>query len=819
MEQINLLDKIYDYALEEVMADRFGRYSKYIIQDRAIPDVRDGLKPVQRRILYAMYKDRNTYDKPYRKSAKTVGNVMGNFHPHGDSSIYDAMVRMSQPWKMATPYIEMHGNNGSMDGDPAAAMRYTEARLHKISAELLKEIDKDTVEMAPNFDDTELEPTVLPAKFPNLLVNGATGISAGYATNMPPHNLTEVINATIRRIEKSDATLSEIMRFIKGPDFPTGGIVEGLDEIKKAYKTGKGKIVVKAKAEIMEGKNPQIIITEIPYDANKLNIVKKIEDIRLNKKIEGILEVRDETDKEGLRIAIDLKKGSKYQSILNYLYKNTDLQLNYSINNVAICNRTPRLVGLLEIIDYYIEFAKEIIIRRTKFDLAFKEKRDHILEGLVKCISILDEVIALIRASKNKADAIKNLEKEYKFTREQAEAIVNLQLYRLTNTDIVSLEEELDQLHKEIKALKALLNDEQLVNKLMIRELMSVRDNYGYKRKTLIKEEVEALEVDKETTIIKEDVMVGVTKDGYVKASNMRSYSQTEEVNLKEEDYFIFKGEATTLDNLIIYTNLGNYALVPVNDIGITPWKDGGMHLSNLISLVPKERIIKASLYKESDQDITISTRNGMIKRTVLKDLSLMRMNYLSTYMKLKKGDEVISIEDSLSHTIITTSDGYGLLYKTEEIPVVGPKAIGVKAINLKDSHVAGSHQFDDFNSYLTIFTENGSAKRMLIGPNFDEAKRAQKGVRLIKNVKSNPYIIVKSLALNKSSMVRVKTAKPFDLKLSELPICDKMQTGKAITKENIEDVYVLDKKEEVKEEIPVEDRLKEVDNIIKNAG
>ncbi|MBR4351403.1 MAG: DNA topoisomerase 4 subunit A, partial [Bacilli bacterium] len=441
------MQKINDYALEEIMGDRFGRYAKAIIQDRAIPDVRDGLKPVQRRILYGMYKSKNTYDNKYRKSARAVGEIMGKYHPHGDSSIYDAMVRMSQDWKMLTPYVDMHGNNGSMDGDGAAAMRYTEVRLSKIAGELLKDIEKDTVEMAPNYDDTELEPTVLPCKFPNLLVNGTTGISAGYATDIPPHNLGEIIDATILRIDKPKCTLDDILEIVQGPDFPTGGIVEGKDEIRKALETGKGRIIVKSKYTINKekGKN-QIIITEIPYEVNKANLVKRINDIRIEKKIDGIVEVIDSSSRGELIITIDLKKDANTELILNYLLKNTDMQVGYSYNMVAIVNRRPMEVGIIDILDAYIAHQKEVVTRRSKFDLAHAKARFHIVEGLIKAISILDEVIKTIRASKNRAEATENLQKEYGFTFEQADAIVKLQLYRLTNTDVAILKEELEKL-------------------------------------------------------------------------------------------------------------------------------------------------------------------------------------------------------------------------------------------------------------------------------------------------------------------------------------------------------------------------------------
>ena len=588
MDTQEALNRIVHYSLEDIMGDAFGRYSKYIIQDRAIPDIRDGLKPVQRRILYSMYKEKNTYDKPTRKSAKTVGDVIGNFHPHGDSSIYEAMVRMSQNWKMRHPYIDMQGNNGSIDGDPPAAYRYTEARLSKISNELLKDIDKDTVNMAPNFDDTLLEPTVLPAKYPNLLVNGATGISAGYATNIPPHNLGEVIDATIYRIDNPNCRLETLMNMVKGPDFPTGGIAIGADGIRSAYTTGRGKIIVRSKTHFEEEKNHvSLIVTEIPYEVNKALLVRKIDELRIDKTIDGIIEVRDETDKEGLRIAIDLKPDANKEFILNYLLKNTDLQVSYSFNMVAICDREPKQVGLIEILDAYIRHQQEFILRRTKFDLNNFKKRLHIVEGLIKCISILDEVVQTIRHSKDKADAKKNLVKEYGFTEEQAEAIVVLQLYRLTNTDVTLLEEEMKKLQIIVAGLERILNSEDELRNVMKQELRNIKKEYALPRITEIESVAEEINIDMTEMIPKEDVITLVTKDGYVKRVSMKSYqaSSTDEAQVKEGDYPLGIFEQNTLDTLLLFTNKGNYLQVPVHTLPDLKWKELGKHISNLIKM------------------------------------------------------------------------------------------------------------------------------------------------------------------------------------------------------------------------------------------
>lgn len=804
-----VLEKIYNYSLEEIMGERFGRYSKYIIQDRAIPDVRDGLKPVQRRILYSMYKERNTYDRPYRKSAKTVGDVIGNYHPHGDSSIYDAMVRMSQEWKMSHTYIDMHGNNGSIDGDPAAAYRYTEARLSKISNELLKDIERNTVVMAPNFDDTVLEPTVLPAKFPNLLVNGTTGISAGYATNIPPHNLGEIIDATIKRIDSPNCRLETIMDIVKGPDFPTGGIIEGIDGIRKAYETGKGKIIVKSRCEFEEEKGKlTLAISEIPFEVNKANLVRKIEEIRLEKKIDGIVEVRDETDRDGLRIAIDLKKGAHKENILNYLLKNTDLQISYNFNMIAIVNRCPKLLGIIGILDAYIAHQKEVIIKRTEFDLAHAKSRLHIVEGLIKCLSILDEVIKVIRASKNKADAKLNLVKEFDFTEEQAEAIVTLQLYKLTNTDVTQLEEEMKNLNIMVKGLEAILNNEEVLKSVMKDELRKVKKEYAVARKTDIKDEITELKIDTEVMIPKEDVIVSITKDGYVKRTSLRSYSSSTDtvVNIKEGDYTIGIYEMNTLNTLLLFTNLGNYLYVPVHTIPTCAWKDLGKHISNLVKLEEGETIVSSIPVVDfnSKLDITIATKNGMIKRTKLEEFKSSRYTKPISCMKLKDKDEVITAFLSTYNDIfITTNKLYGLWFDINDIPVIGLKASGVKSINLKSDTVVSVTNFNpNIHEYITIVTDKGTAKRVKISE-FEKTSRAKRGLLVLREVKTNPYRVIKSFINDSKDYLGIKTTEIITLKLTEIPIMDRYSTGSQISKKEIIDAFINQELIKLKDQEP----------------
>lgn len=795
-----VLQRIEEYSLEEIMGERFGRYAKTIILDRALPDVRDGLKPVQRRILYAMYKSGNTYDKKYRKSAKAVGEIMGNYHPHGDSSIYDALVRMSQDWKMMTPYIDMHGNNGSMDGDGAAAMRYTEARLAKISNVLLNDINKDTVEMAPNYDDTLMEPVVLPAGFPNLLVNGSTGISAGYATNIPTHNLGEVIDATIKRIDSPNCRLDSIMEVMPGPDFPTGGVIEGSKEIKNAYETGKGKIIVKSKYEVVKEKSKQmIVITEIPYEVNKAALVKKMNDIRIDKKIEGIAEVRDETSRGELRIVIELKKDANVELITNYLLKNTDMQVSYSFNMIAIVNRRPRQVGVLGILDAFINHKKEVVTRRTKFDLAHAKDRLHILEGLLKAISILDEVIKVIRASKNKADAIANLIKEFSFTERQATAIVMLQLYRLTNTDITDVENEMKALEELVKEYELILSDENELKKVMKEELRKVKKEFAVPRKTIIKDEITEIKIDMSAMIPKEDVIVAVSSEGYVKRVSKKSYaaSDGEATLVKEDDFVIGLFEQNTLDTLLLFTNKGNYLYIPVHTLPELKWKELGKHVSNIVPIAQDEKIIKAiPISKFDDREIITFTKNGMTKKSNLSDFVVQRYSKPITFIKLKDKDEVVDVTmDAYNEVFIATKKGYGLWYDRSEIPTIGLRTAGVKAINLKDDEVVSGCVFDGSSEYVTVITHKGLAKR--IKPSeFEKTSRAKRGLLLLREVKSNPQEIIKVFVGDAKRNILLKSnGKDKELKLTEIPIMDRYSTGSTISKSKIDlvsDVAIL---------------------------
>ncbi|MCE7792334.1 DNA topoisomerase IV subunit A [Salipaludibacillus sp. CUR1] len=742
-------ERYLDLPLEDVLGDRFGRYSKYIIQDRALPDARDGLKPVQRRILYAMHMDRNTADKPFRKSAKTVGNVIGNYHPHGDSSVYEAMIRQSQDWKMRHLLVQMHGNNGSIDGDPPAAMRYTEARLSKIASEMLMDIEKDTVDFMPNFDDSQEEPVVLPASYPNLLVNGSTGISSGYATDIPPHQLGEVIDAAIHQMENPDCTIDQLMTYIQGPDFPTGGIIQGVEGLKKAYETGKGKIILRGKAEVetVRGGREQIIITEIPYEVNKANLVKKMDELRLDRKVDGIAEVRDDTDRTGLRIVIELKKEANAKGILHFLYKNTDLQISYNLNMVAIFNKTPRLLSLKQMLDAYIKHQKEVVTRRTTYDLNKAKDRAHIVEGLIKAISVLDEVISTIRASKDKKHAKEQLQEKFQFSEPQSEAIVNLQLYRLTNTDITTLEKEADELKKTIEKLTAILSSEKNLIKEIKKELRKIKKTYDDPRKTVIEEEIEDLKINLEVTVPSEDVRVSVTKEGYVKRSSLRSYaaSNGEPPGMKETDRLLYSLELNTTDTLLIFTKKGSYLYLPVHILPEIRWKDSGQHVANLVTMDQNDEITQVVPVSQFDEEkyLLFATKNGMIKRSILNDYKAQRHSRALMAIKLKKDDELVyaALTDGSKDIFLASQLGYGLWYSEEEVSITGQRTAGVKAINLKpDDQVMSCQAFDPSNEpWIFLVTQRAAVKKMSL-KSFEKTSRAKRGVIMLKELKRQPH-------------------------------------------------------------------------------
>lgn len=788
-------ERFQDLPLEEVIGDRFGRYSKYIIQDRALPDARDGLKPVQRRILYAMFHEGNTHDKAFRKSAKTVGNVIGNYHPHGDTSVYDAMVRMSQDWKLRHLMVEMHGNNGSMDGDSAAAMRYTEARLSAIAAEMLRDIGKETVDFVPNFDDTEPEPTVLPARFPNLLVNGSTGISAGYATEIPPHALHEVIDAVLMRMNNSQATVDELMTVLAGPDFPTGGIIQGTDGIKQAYETGRGRFVIRAKTEIEQLKagKSQIVVTEIPYDVNKANLVKKIDELRVDRKLDGIADVRDESDRTGLRIVIELKKDIDGNGILQYLLKNTDLQITYNFNMVAIANRRPTLMSLPMLLDAYIEHQKDVVTRRSEYDIRKAKDRLHIVEGLMRALSILDEVIQTIRASKDKRDAKNNLMAAFGFTELQSEAIVSLQLYRLTNTDITELEKEQTELEKRIEQLDAILKSDRKLSAVIQKELTAIRKQFAEPRRSIIEEKIEAIQVDLDLLIPSEEVIVSVTKDGYVKRTSLRSYSASQGTpqDIKESDFSLFEMPLNTQQHILLFTSLGNYIFQPVHELPDIRWRDLGQHISSIVSLESQEEIVAVIGVEKFDSNahIVTASSSGQVKISKLEDFQVQRYNRSYKAMNIKADEQLVNakLAQGNEDIILLTEQAYALRFSLTDLSVTGVRTAGVKGINLKDDDKVVSFEImDDESKAIFIVTQRGNVKRMAL-KEVEQTTRALRGTTVLKELKTNPYRIVTTLLVEPTDTVVLLTKQDekVEVEASEYRLVDRNSNGSAVVNES----------------------------------
>jgi len=780
------LQNILNLSLEQVVGDRFGRYSKYIIQDRALPDARDGLKPVQRRILYAMHTEGNLFDRAYRKSAKTVGVVIGNYHPHGDSSVYEAMVRLSQEWKLRYPLIDMQGNNGSIDGDSAAAMRYTEARLSKVSSLILDGINKQTVDYTLNFDDTTEEPLVLPSLLPNLLMNGSTGISAGYATEIPPHHAGEVLDAAIGRISGTVQNVDDLLTHMQGPDFPTGGVVQGLDGIKKAFETGRGKVIIRSRAtiETLRGGRQQIVITELPYEVNKANLVKRMEELRLDKKVEGVAEVRDETDRDGLRVVIELKKEADAEGVLHFYLKQTDLQIAYNYNMVAIHERTPRQMGVLTLLDAYLAHVKEVVIRRTAFDLEQAKRRQEVVSALMTAISVLDETLALIRSASNKADAKDKLITRFNFTDRQAEAVVMLQLYRLTNTDIVELQEEAAKLEKEIARLEKILNDEKTRNRLIIKELTVLKEQVADKRRSTIEAEVEELKLKTEVMIAVEETMVFLSKNGYVKRSSLRSFGASNDLpDLKEQDRPLLQGQAMTTDHLIVWTVRGNYLLIPVHQLPDTKWKDGGQHVANLVPLEPGDRVLSADLVRSFDEShhCLFVTRQGMVKRSKLSDYNAQRKSKPLQGVRLKADDEVLYAQVSTGQTelFLATQNGFGLWFTEDDVPVVGVRAAGVKAINLKDQDVvAGAIGFKEAPQ-IVLLTQRGALKKMRLADQFQVSSRALRGLQLLRDLKSKPHQVAALIDVTQAKeLVLSGKEQEKTIQIGSLSFLDRLSNG-----------------------------------------
>ena len=762
----NYVENISIQPMEDVMGDRYATYAKYVIQDRAIPDVRDGLKPVQRRIVFTMFKNNNVFNKPTRKCAHTVGAVMGTFHPHGDTSIYEALARMSQDWKIRYPLIDFQGNNGSIDGDSPAAYRYTESRLSEISNELVREIDKKTVDMQLNFDDTEFEPTILPARFPNLFANGTEGIAVGMATEIPPHNLKEIIDAVIYRIGHKTATIEDLMQFVLGPDFPGGGIIYESEGLKNIYLTGRGRIEIASKEEIVQNKdNQQIVITEIPYKTQKNQLVFEIDKIIHSKAVDGLLEVRDESDWKGIRIVIDCKKDAKVELLLQYLNNKTGLVSSYSTNMVAIVDGRPKTLNLLTYVDAYIAHQVDVVTRRSRFDLEKFQARLHIVEGLIQASLNINEVVEIIKKSKDKADSKVNLMARYGFSNEQAEAIVTMPLYKLSHTDEVTLENEKVQLLKDIETLKGILEDESKLNRVLVRELKAIADKYGDDRRTVIQEKEEIAPIDKRELIAKDDVMIALTRDGYLKRSTLKSYRSSGDnplPGLKDGDELIAQGMVNTTDYLICFTNQGNYICVPVHKMTENRWKDEGDHLNAFSTLAAGEKIIKGLAVTDFREDIYLGilTKYGQIKRMPLNMIEKGKRSRPIRNMRLLNGDEVADIQvlSGNSNLLVLTSNGNATYFNENELTVLSSKAGGVKSVaGLGKNNAVALIAFDEEEkNKVILFTDKGHY-RIFDNAHVNLTARLGKVQNIMPCFKSDIHHVVSAFKLNtKADLLKI---------------------------------------------------------------
>ena len=769
---LEIVENIHNETMEEIMGSRYATYAKYVIQDRAIPDARDGLKPVQRRIIYSMYKDGNIFSRPTKKCAHTVGAVMGKYHPHGDSSIYEALVRMSQTWKVNNPLIDFQGNNGSIDGDVAAAYRYTEARLSLIAEEMVRHIDKDTVDMSLTFDDSATEPVVMPSRFPNLLVNGTEGIAVAMATDIPPHNLREVIDAVIYRINHVNVEPIDLMNFIPGPDFPTGGYIYKGQGLVDVYLKGRGRFEIASKTEIIDNKNTkQIIIHEIPYGITKISLVYEIDKLRHDKIITGISEVRDESDREGLRICIDLKKDANVDAIYKYLINKTSLKIGYSPNMVAIVNGSPKTMNILDFVDSYIDHQVDVITRRSEYDLKKSTARLEIVEGLIRTVDIVDEVVTTIRSSKDKADAKVNLQKKFGFTEAQSEAIVMLQLYKLSNTDVTTFIEEKKSLEETIEFLNGILSDRKKLDRLLISDLKEIAKKYGRDRKTIIVDKEDNFMVDKRDLIAKEEVYIAVTRDGYIKHSPVKSYRSSGEnplPGMKEGDALVFAGSAITTDYLICFTNLGNFLHIPVHETMENKWKDEGKHINYLVSLNPNEKIVRAFVVEEFRNDLSIGlvSKFGQVKRVPLASFSVIKYRKAITCMKLLSDDEVV---DALflngdSNITLFMDNGEANMFNENQVPFASLKSGGVKGLSkMNGGRVVSALAYDSESTRgkVVLLTDKG-AIRILDITNVLLTNRLGKHTVIFRSFKSEVHKLVYAVKLDlgiEENLIRMLTS------------------------------------------------------------
>ncbi|UOE63887.1 DNA topoisomerase IV subunit A [Mycoplasmopsis bovis] len=763
-QQLNdLLSKIVQENLDTVVADRFSRYSKYVIQQRALPDVRDGLKPVQRRILYSMYDLGLQHNKPFKKSARVVGDVIGKYHPHGDSSIYDAMVRMGQEWKMGHTLVEMHGNVGSIDDDPAAAMRYTEARLSEIADYVIGDIKKNTVKFAPNFDDSEKEPVVMPVLIPNLLINGSTGIASGFATEMPPHNLNEILDAAIAKIKNPAIELSKLAKIIQGPDFPTGGVIYGTDGIHEAFERGKGRITLASRYNVYsDNKYKYIEITEIPYGVVKSKLVHEIDLIVDSEEVAGLIEVKDQTDRNGINILITLDKNVNENVIVNYLFLKTQMRIYYNYNNVVIDNHTPKTMGISALLDAYLKHVKDVKVKTIEFDLFKYKARLEIVIGFLKVAKITDKVIEVIRKSENsKQGVIDNLMSAFDFTLNQATAIAELRLYKLSKTDEHTFILEKQELEEKIKQCELLLINPDEFNNYLVSLFRDLKHKFGRIRRTSIEIEQINSSVNQEDLVKDEEVFLGISKFGYIKKVSKKTYESNliTTYGIKEDDNILFYDIASSLDKLLLFTNLGNYAYLPVFKVNESKWKEFGIHLSDFVDLSSGEEIV--SVIKVSDFDVTnyvcMFTKKGQGKKVLLKDFDVSRFSKTFVAMKLKNDDELISakLSNGLKDVLLITKNNFASLYSENDVPIYGLKSNGNKACYLASGDELVSFTVVKPNDSVALVSQSNKV-RLINVSEISRVSKQNKGVSIFSKGRLNNAIVQCDPLLDETKLLLV---------------------------------------------------------------
>lgn len=817
----NIFDKVQEVDLQKKMEESYIEYAMSVIASRALPDVRDGLKPVQRRILYSMIELNNGPDKPHRKCARIVGDTMGKYHPHGDSSIYGALVNMAQDWSTRYPLVDGHGNFGSVDGDGAAAMRYTEARLSKISMEMLADINKNTIDFTPNFDGTEKEPTVLPSRYPNLLANGTSGIAVGMATNIPPHNLREIINAVVKIIdnqieENRETTIEEILSIVKGPDFPTGATILGTRGIEEAYRTGRGKIRVRAVTDIetMPNGKTQIIVTELPYMVNKARLIEKIAELVRDKKVDGITAINDHSNREGMRICIELRRDANANVILNQLYKHTQLQDTFGVIMLALVGNTPKVMSLLEMLEHYLNHQEDVVTRRTQYDLNKAEARAHIVSGLLKALDVIDQVIQIIRNSKTRQEAKDTLMETFDFTDVQAQEIVNMRLYQLTGMERERLQNEFNDLEVKIRELKAILSDRNLLLRVIREEILAIVDKYGDDRRTSIG--YDEYDISMEDLIPKENTVIAMTKLGYIKrmtVDNFRSQNRggkgIKGMSTIEDDYIEELLMTTTHHYLMFFTSTGRVYRIKAYEIPEASRTARGTAIINLLQLQPEEKITAVIPINEFKKGsfLFMATKNGLVKKTPIEDYANVRKTGLAA-IALREDDELIEVKftDNKKDIILVTKFGQCIRFNETDVRVTGRVSMGVRGINLLEEDEVIGMQLTCQGDYLLIVSEKGLGKRTSVGE-FTRQNRGGKGVKCYKITEKTGNVIgVKAVNSDNEIMLITTEGIIIRLECKDISILGRITSGVKLMdlKDDIKVASIAkvrDKDDEIKQE------------------